>query len=79
MLGILDAAEIMKSGTVAIPALPSFANDDEMAINTVYHTIEFLHTIRDTTKLSTVRLVASNNDQLQKMQAAMKTFIEKRK
>ena len=78
VLGILDAAELMQAQTVSIPALSSFANDDEMAEHTVYHTIEFLHSIKDNNALSKVRLVSSNEVQMQKMVFFMKKFIDAR-
>lgn len=79
VLGILDAAEIMKAQTVSIPPLSSFANDDELAMHTVYHTIEFLHTIKDNEALSKVRLVSANDAQMNKMAACMKQIIDTRK
>lgn len=80
VLNILDAAELMTAQTVSIPALKSFfVDDNERAVQTIYQTIEFLHSIRDNKKLTTVRLFSDDEASRGLMASAMKSIINARK
>ena len=68
-LNILDAAELMKAGTVSIPMLRSFP-DPALADHMLYWCIEFAHTIKDNS-LTTIKLMAPDQDIASKLSTSM--------
>lgn len=61
LLNILDAAELMKVGTLSIPMLSSFPDHDQTLYDhMITWTVDFAHTLQNTESLHTIRLVAPN-------------------
>ena len=76
-LNILDCAELMKAGTVSIPMLSSYPGP-ALHDHIVYWCIDFAHTIQDDS-LTTIKLMAPNDDVASKISNSMATIVNARK